>query len=210
MDRTKVTGSYAQPGTAVPPSTARHRRSLSHYIQRRRPSTKSETKGRSLDTVLSSCRNQSSGPTGTQRVGANVLKPQHLPPDHRGISHSPTSQLILPRPLPGHSCTHKSGTECGTQGRGEGCWPRARAKPGHGQQGDTASGRGPAGGAAELPAEVGAQWAREQWRLPFKYFKITYKGRIKRSEIPFNRTNKEITIYSISLEKASWIGFFPL
>ena len=49
---------------------------------------------------------------------------------------------------------------------------------------------------------------------PFKYFKITYKGRIKRSEIPFNRTNKEITIYSISLEKASWMGFlfffFPL
>ena len=42
---------------------------------------------------------------------------------------------------------------------------------------------------------------------PFKYFKITYKGRIKRSEIPFNRTNKEITIYSISLEKASWMGF---
>lgn len=57
-------------------------------------------------------------------------------------------------------------------------------------------------------AEAGAQWAREQWRPPFKYFKITYKGRIKRSEIPFNRTNKEITIYSISLEKASWMGFF--
>lgn len=44
----------------------------------------------------------------------------------------------------------------------------------------------------------------------FKYFKITYKGRIKRSEIPFNRTNKEITIYSISLEKASGMGFFFL
>lgn len=58
-------------------------------------------------------------------------------------------------------------------------------------------------------ARAGAQWAREQRRAPFKYFKITYKGRIKRSEIPFNRTNKEITIYSISLEKASWMGFFP-
>lgn len=66
------------------------------------------------------------------------------------------------------------------------------------------------GGLLSMPADAGAQWAREQWRLPFKYFKITYKGRIKRSEIPFNRTNKEITIYSISLEKASWMGFPPL
>lgn len=92
------------------------------------------------------------GPLGTGRLGANILQPQpppkplSLPPQVPATAQLPSQPS---RPFPGHSCTHKCGTEHEAQGQGRGRWLQARAEPGTRAAGRGASGRCTAGGAAE-------------------------------------------------------------